>query len=97
MQCLGEAGQQVMGMACTDFYHLSEDLEAVRELGMSLTWKPLKVVVRGKIDQGGYSQDENGGPNIRYSCVRVAEVPPRNESNMMLLNRLAQYKDHPDL
>ena len=62
LQCLGESGEAVLGMKATDFYHISEDLEEVKTLGLGLTWKPLKVVVRAKVDQSGYSQDENGGP-----------------------------------
>ena len=55
LQCLGESGEQVLGMKATDLYAISEDLEEVRTMGMSLTWKPLKVVVRAKVDQSGYS------------------------------------------
>ena len=76
-------------MKATDLYAISEDLEEVRTMGMSLTWKPLKVVVRAKVDQSGYSQDENGGPSIRYSTVRVAETPSKAEHNLGLLQRLA--------
>ena len=62
LQCLGESGEQVMGMKCVDLHAISNDLDALREIGMSRTWNKIKVVVRAKADQSGYSQDENGMP-----------------------------------
>ena len=44
-----------MGMKCTEFYNIHEDVEAVKALGVAAQWKLLKVTVRAKIDQSGYS------------------------------------------
>ena len=39
LQCLGETGEQILGMKVTDFYIIHDDLEQVKQLGMSCTWR----------------------------------------------------------
>ena len=55
VQCLGESGEQILGLKATDFYSIHENIEQVRHLAMGQTWKPLNVTVRAKVDQSGYS------------------------------------------
>ena len=55
LSCLGESVESIMGMKCTEFYNIHEDVEAVKTLGVAAQWKQLKVTVRAKIDQSGYS------------------------------------------
>jgi len=35
-------------------------------------WTPLTITIRGKVDQSGYSQSDDGMPQIRYSTVRAS-------------------------
>ena len=88
-----------MGMKCHDFYAIHEDVEMVKSLGSAAQWKSVKLTVRAKVDQSGYSQSDFEGPQIRYSLVRCTEHVSSHEiveANKCLLNRLQEYKNMPN-
>ena len=71
IQCLGDTGEAVLGLTAADLYQLRDDFEEMKTLNLSLILTPFKITVRGKIDNSGYSQTENGMPEVRYTAVRA--------------------------
>ena len=53
----------------------------------------MTITVRGKVDQSGYSQTDDGMPVIRYNTVRATEALSMQDSNASLLKHLSVYKD----
>lgn len=49
-------------MKALDHHAIASDLEQIRELGFSRQWAKLKLTVRAKVDESGYSQNEDGTP-----------------------------------
>ena len=93
IQCLGEAGENLLKMKANDFYTIHEDPEAVKAHTTSVTWRTMLLTLQCKGDTSGYSQDENGMARIRYNCVRAAEDTSATlkSTNNFMLQRLAQY------
>ena len=50
LNCLGEAGESILGMKANDFYEIHEDIERVRSLATSLQMKEMTMCLRGKLD-----------------------------------------------
>ena len=95
IQCLGDVGENIIGMKCSEFYNLSEDLELVKALVQDLLQARQKmlIVLQAKIDSNpnAQSQEENGGPRIRYTAVR-AQPYSFSDDNQNLLKKLQLYK-----
>ena len=52
MSVLGDVGEAIMGMSCRDFFEISGDVEAIKDLRQSRLFLPLNVTLRAKFDYG---------------------------------------------
>ena len=88
LSVFGEQGQGLLGISAKEFFAMHEDIAAVKELAMNrLNQVPMCLVVRAKVDQGGYSEN---GPSIRYTLVRMGEHSYKS-ANQSLLQQLTAY------
>ena len=79
-----------MGMPASQFYGIKDDMEQVKQCAQnSMLEKNYSIVLRAKLDESGYSQQEEG-PKIRYTVVRSAPYDIKQD-NLEMLKRLKIY------
>ena len=53
IQCMGEAGESILGMEAVDLYDMHEDVELIRNLVREQVTMPYEMLIRAKVDQFG--------------------------------------------
>ena len=95
LQCLGEIGEAIIGMPCSDFYNIAEDADQVKAQVRKMLFQKMRLVIRAKLDVFnepaifvGAALDRK--PSIRFTVVRAIPHDIKSE-NAELLDRLSIY------
>ena len=81
LNCLGEAGDSILGLPANQIYEMREDYEAMKALNLSLQNTPLRITVRARTDTSGYSQEEDGSLRVRLGAIRAARLENYQAAN----------------
>lgn len=92
INCLGEAGESILGIPANQVYEMGDNYEQQKALAQVAVGTPMKLTVRARIDQSGYSQDQDGNPKARINVVRAAKLESFQAANQDLLKHLSVYK-----
>lgn len=86
--CLGEMGEDLLGMSAKDFYEIRSNIDEIKEVRTRQVFKNFSLTIRAKKDSMSNSQDESG---IRYSVIRV-NPHSFQKANASLLQLLDAYQ-----
>lgn len=50
MGCLGETGEEILGMKCKDFFEIKDNLETIKNLRSAACFKNFNMTIRAKKD-----------------------------------------------